>query len=401
VSDAILTLNAGSSSVKFAVFQRAEPLALLLRGQVDGLPATPVFRAQDAAGKPIAEKTWEPGASPGHAAAVEFVLSWGRREGLAGRYRVVAAGHRVVHGGIKFTGPVAVDAHVLADLDALVPLAPLHQPHNVAAIRAVAAAAPALPQVACFDTAFHSTQPPMARAFAIPRRYADTGVRRYGFHGLSYEYIAHTLPAIDATAAAGRTIVAHLGNGASLCAMRASRSVATTMGFSVMDGLVMGTRCGSIDPAVILYLQQEEGLSVEQVQTLLYEESGLLGVSGIAPDMRTLLSSEDPGAHEAIELFVYRATREIGSMAAALGGLDSLVFTGGIGENAPSIREAIGRELTWLGLEIDAGANRRGAQGRAACISRAGSSITAWVVPANEELIIARHTAAALAGSLN
>jgi acetate kinase len=294
----------------------------------------------------------------------------------------------VVHGGVKFTRPVRIDAVVLGELESLVPLAPLHQPHNLAAIRAVAQHAPQLPQVACFDTSFHRTQPALAQAFALPRPYAEQGVRRYGFHGLSYEYIASVLPDIDARAATGRTIVAHLGNGASLCALKTGQSVATTMGFTAVDGLVMGTRCGALDPGVLLFLMDQHGMDARALEELLYQQSGLLGVSGISSDMRTLLASADPRAAEAIELFVYRIGRELGSLTAALGGLDALVFTGGIGENAAAIRARVCRDAAWLGLELDQEANERGGPR----LSRPDSRVAAWVVPTNEELMIAQHT---------
>ncbi len=312
----------------------------------------------------------------------------GARSGPLGDYRIVAAGHRVVHGGMKFTSPALIDSDTLSSLKSLISLAPLHQPHNLAAIEAVAQQAPGLPQVACFDTAFHRTQPSVAQAFALPRRFTDAGVLRYGFHGLSYEYIASVLPEVDAAAAAGRTLVAHLGNGASICAMKGCRSVASTMGFTALDGLPMGTRCGAIDPGVLLYLIEQHRLDARTLEHLLYHESGLLGVSGISSDMRTLLASSDPRAAEAVDLFIYRIGREIGSLAAALGGLDALVFTGGIGENAPTIRARVCREAAWLGVQFDEAANAEGGPR----ISLRGSPVSAWVVPTNEELIIALHT---------
>ena len=291
---------------------------------------------------------------------------------------------------MKFAAPVFIDAETLAELEALVPLAPLHQPHNVAAIKAVAQMTPTLPQVACFDTAFHRVQPAVAQAFALPRRYAEEGVCRYGFHGLSYEYIASVLPRIDPRAANGRTVVAHLGNGASMCAMASGKSVATTMSFTALDGLIMGTRCGAIDPGVLLYLIDRHGMNARALEQLLYEQSGLLGVSGVSSDMRALLASSDSCAAEALDLFVYRINRELGSLAAALGGLDALVFTGGIGENAASIRARVCRDASWLGLELDEEANAKGGP----CISRMGSRVTAWVIPTNEELMIALHASA-------
>jgi acetate kinase len=283
---------------------------------------------------------------------------------------------------------VLVTDEVLGALKALIPLAPLHQPHNLAAIEAVTRHAPHLPQVACFDTSFHRTQPPVAQAFALPRGYAEQGVRRYGFHGLSYEYIASALPGIDARAAAGRTVIAHLGNGASMCALKGGRSVASTMGFTAVDGLPMGTRCGALDPGVLLYLMDRHGMDARALEELLYQRSGLLGVSQISSDMRTLLASPDPRAAEAIDLFVYRVGRELGSLAAALGGLDALVFTGGIGENAAPIRARVCRDGAWLGLALDEEANEAGGPR----ISGDDSRVAAWVVATNEELMIARHT---------
>jgi acetate kinase len=283
---------------------------------------------------------------------------------------------------------VRIDGQTLAELERLTPLAPLHQPHNLAAIEAVAEHAPQLPQVACFDTAFHRVQPPLAQMFALPRRYTEEGIKRYGFHGLSYEYIASVLPGLDARASAGRTVVAHLGNGASLCALNGGRSVATTMSFTAVDGLPMGTRCGSLDPGVLLYLMRRYSLDLPALEDLLYQQSGLLGVSGISSDVRTLLASSDPRAAEALDLFVYRIDRELGSLAAALGGLDALVFTGGIGENAAPIRARVCRGAAWLGLDLDEVSNAASGP----CISRSGSRVSAWVVPTNEELMIACHT---------
>jgi acetate kinase len=392
MADALLVLNAGSSSLKFSVFQGSEPPEPLLRGQIEGLFTRPHFTARDAAGNAADERTWEAGSRFGHSEAIEFLFGWGR--GKLGGHRIVAAGHRVVHGGRPFTRPVVINSEVLTALEALVPLAPLHQPHNLGAIRAVAEHAPYLPQVACFDTAFHRTQPAVAQAFALPRRYAEEGVLRYGFHGLSYEYIASVLPDFDAHAASGRTVVAHLGNGASMCAMKARQSIATTMSFTAVDGLPMGTRCGAIDPGVLLYLMDQHGMDARTLEKLLYQESGLLGVSGMSSDVRTLLGSQDPRAAEALDLFVYRIGRELGSLAAALGGLDALVFTGGIGENAAVIRACVCRDAAWLGLELDEAANNAAGP----CISRAGSRVTAWVIPTNEELMIAQHTRRLLAG---
>jgi acetate kinase len=289
---------------------------------------------------------------------------------------------------MEFSEPVKLDAGVIAKLEKFVPLAPLHQPHNLAPIKMVAGRLPQVMQVACFDTAFHRTQPELAQAFALPRSITDRGVRRYGFHGLSYEYIASAFPAMDAKAAAGRVIVAHLGNGASLCAMKAGKSVASTMGFTAVDGLPMGTRSGAIDPGVILYLLDELKMDARAIEKLIYQQSGLLGVSGISSDMRALLESPDPRAKLAVDLFVYRIGREIGSLAAALGGIDALVFTAGIGERAAPIRERVCRDAAWLGVKLDEAANAKGGPR----ISTADSGVSAWVVPTNEELMIARQT---------
>jgi acetate kinase len=295
---------------------------------------------------------------------------------------------------MEFSEPVKLDARVIARLEKFVPLAPLHQPHNLAPIRLVAERLPQVLQVACFDTAFHRAQPELAQAFALPRSITDRGVRRYGFHGLSYEYIASAFPAMDAKAAAGRVIVAHLGNGASLCAMQAGKSVASTMGFTAVDGLPMGTRSGAIDPGVILYLLDEMKMDARAIEKLIYQQSGLLGVSGISSDMRSLLESAEPRAKLAVDLFVYRIGREIGSLAAALGGLDALVFTAGIGERAAPIRERVCRDAAWLGVKLDEAANAKGGPR----ISAAHSRVSAWVIPTNEELMIARHTRRVMEG---
>lgn len=383
---ALLVLNAGSSSLKFSVFIDEDPPRLLLRGALEELSTRPRFVAR-ADGAIIGRKEWAPGTQLGHDGAIHYLFAWGG-EGVLGGRRVAAVGHRVVHGGMHFSGPALIDAATLAELEKLIPLAPLHQPHCVAAIKAVAQAAPAVPQVACFDTAFHRTQPSVAQAFALPRRHAEEGIRRYGFHGLSYEYVACALPSTDPRAAEGRTVVAHLGNGASMCALLGGRSVATTMGLTALDGLVMGTRCGSIDPGVLLYLIEQHGMGARALERLLYEQSGLLGVSGISSDMRELLSNSSATAAEAVELFVYRVNRELGSLAAALHGLDAVVFTGGIGENAAPVRARVCRDASWLGLELDEEANARGGP----CISRPGSRVSAWVIPTNEEAMIALHT---------
>lgn len=389
---AIVVLNAGSSSVKFSVYaRRPDELALRLRGQIEALASAPHFVAQDAAGATVDDRAWPAGTRLGHDGALAHLFEFlrGRADGV----ELVGVGHRVVHGGLEYSQPVRVDATVLAALDRFVPLAPLHQPHNLAAIRAVLQRAPDVPQVACFDTAFHRTNPELAQMFALPYELHEAGVRRYGFHGLSYEYVAAVLPTIDARAAAGRTVVLHLGNGASMCALQGGRSVASTMGFTTVDGLPMGTRSGNLDPGVVLYLMDERGMDVRAVEKLLYQQSGLLGVSGVASDMRTLLASHEPRAKLAIDLYVYRIGRELGSLAAALGGLDAIVFTAGVGENSTEIRARVCRAAGWLGVELDGAANAAGGPR----ISTASSRVTALTIPTNEELMIARHTERLLA----
>ncbi len=387
MTDAVLVVNAGSSSIKFAVYAAGAAPQLQLRGHLDALGTRPHFSASDAAGEALAGAPFANAAADlTHEQAFDRLFAWLADHGH--NDRIVAAGHRVVHGGDKYAAPLLITAEVERTLEALVPLARLHQPHNLAAIRTLEKLRPGLPQYACFDTAFHSAQTPLAREFALPRELTDSGIKRYGFHGLSYEYIAGELPAHLGAGADGRVVVAHLGAGASMCALRARASVATTMGFSVLDGLVMGTRAGALDPGVLLYLMRERGMSIEAVDELLYRKSGLLGVSGISAEMRVLLDSNAPQAREAVELFAYRAAREIGSLAAALGGLDALVFTGGIGEHAAAVREKICAQCAWLGLEIDPQANARAAD----CISKAGARVSAWVIPTDEELVIARHT---------
>ena len=383
--DAIVVVNAGSSSLKFSLFALAgDSLALRVRGLIEELATTPRFVARDASGAVVGKRTWD--AALDHHGATEHVFAF--LEQSFKEHRLIGAGHRVVHGGMRFAHPVRVDDEVLRTLDALIPLAPLHQPHNLAPIRAIARRAPALPQIACFDTSFHRTQPALAQAIALPAWITDRGVRRYGFHGLSYEYIAGALPMLDAEAARGRVVVAHLGNGASMCALLGGVSIATTMGFTALDGLMMGTRTGALDPGVVLYLMDELGMDARAIEDLLYRQSGLLGVSGISSDMRTLLASAAPAAREAVDLFCYRITRELGSLAAALGGLDALVFTGGIGENAAPIRARVVRDGGWLGMDLDDTANA--AHGPR--ISTTGSRIPAYVVATDEELMIARHT---------
>jgi len=389
--DTIAVLNAGSSSLKFSVFGVGETLTLNVRGQVEGIGTAPRFVAKDPSGAVVAEQSWGGSDAIDHAGAVEHLFSYLATDLKRGR--LLAVGHRVVHGGTRYGAPVRVDAAVIDALAELVPLAPLHQPHNLTPIRAIAARMPALPQVACFDTAFHHDQPPLAQAFALPPEITGQGVRRYGFHGLSYEYVAGAMRTLDMRAAAGRVVVAHLGNGASMCAMADGRSVASTMGFTALDGLVMGTRSGTIDPGVMIWLMDQMGMGPRDLERLLYHRSGLLGVSGISSDMRTLLASGEPRAKLAIELFCYRAGRELGSLAAALGGLDALVFTGGIGEHAAPIRAAIVRGACWLGLALDADANAAGKRR----ITSDTSRVPAYVVPTDEELMIARHVRSALA----
>ncbi|BDG74319.1 acetate/propionate family kinase [Roseomonas fluvialis] len=384
----VVVLNAGSSSLKFSLY---EGDAVLLSGQVDGIGVRPGVTARDGAGTKLTAPDLAAGPPGTPAEALLALLPW-LREHLGGR-PLLALGHRVVHGGPNHDRPCLVTAALLDDLAALSPLAPLHQPHNLSPIHAAMERTPGLPQVACFDTAFHRTIPEVAQVYALPFEMAARGIRRYGFHGLSYEYIASVLPEVAPGLATGRVVVAHLGNGASLCALQGGRSVATTMGFSALDGLPMGTRCGEIDPAVVLHLMREDGLDIAGVEALLYRRSGLLGLSGVSSDFRDLLASEDPRARFAIKVFVYRVARGIGSLAAALGGLDGIVFTAGIGENAASIRAAICEACSWLGVELDAVANAA----TGPVISRAGSRAAAYVIPTDENLMIARHTRALLA----
>jgi len=379
-------LNAGSSSIKFAVRSVDANRSLQIRGQIEGIGVAPRLVLKDAGGTVLDEQQWEAAAFDHTDATQEIVGVVNSRFGKGG---LASVGHRVVHGGARLAAPRRVDAALVAELQALVPLAPLHQPHNLAPIQTILKTAPDLPQVACFDTAFHATQPMLARRYALPRPFHDEGVMRYGFHGLSYEYVSRRLREMAPRLAAGKVVIAHLGNGASLCAVRDGKSVATTMGFTAVEGLVMGTRCGSIDPGVLLYLMDEHRMSPRDVEKLIYKQSGLLGVSGISPDMRTLRDSREPAAAEAIALFAYRVQREIGSMAAALDGLDGLVFTAGIGENDAAIRSEIIAGCGWLGLELDATRNTGATPGR---ISSDDSPGEVWVVPTDEESMIAEHT---------
>jgi acetate kinase len=382
----ILVINAGSSSIKFSVFETADDRSLApgAHGQVEGLGTTAQLEVSDAQGRTLTEQKMT---GNDYEAAITAIHGWFAGHG-AGEAGFSGIGHRVVHGGSQFSQPVLIDDRVIAALEALVPLAPLHQPHHIAAIRAFAAAAPDVPQIACFDTTFHQSQPALARLFALPRELTAKGIRRYGFHGLSYEYIVSALPRVAPKCARGKLIVAHLGNGASLCAIDDGRSIATTMGFTPVDGLVMGTRTGLLDPGVILYLLQHENMDAAAIETLINEQSGLLGVSGLSSDMRTLLASELPAAKEAVDLFVYRIGRELGSLAAALGGLDALVFTGGIGEHAAEVRARVCRQTQWLGVTLDETANEAGGPR----ISLATSAASAWVVATDENLMVARHT---------
>jgi acetate kinase len=389
MSDAVLVLNSGSSSIKFAVFElsAADP-ALICKGLLDEHEAAPRLIVTDANGKSLFETRRAADDKDGGLFA--DILDWLDRE-LAGR-TLAAVGHRVVHGGRDFTGPVEITEARIAGLEALTPLAPLHQPRCLSPMRAIRSLRPGLCQIACFDTAFHHGMAPTVRRLAIPRRFDDIGIRRYGFHGLSYEYIAGRLAAISPAMAAKCTVVAHLGNGASLCAMRDGHSIDTTMGLTPLDGLVMGTRCGTIDPGVLLYLQQDQGLSVAELQHLLYQESGLLGVSGISADMRTLQASNDAAAAEAIDLFTFRVAGQVAMMANSLGALDCLVFTGGIGEHSSAVRQQICDRLRWLGVSVDASANDRADER----INRTDSKVSVLVIATSEETAIARHCAAKL-----
>jgi acetate kinase len=379
-------LNAGSSSIKFAVRSVDANRSLQIRGQIEGIGVAPRLVLKDADSKVLHEQQWE-AAGFDHTDATREIL--GVVSSRFGQGGLAAVGHRVVHGGARHATPRRVDAALVAELETLVPLAPLHQPHNLAPIQTILKATPDLPQVACFDTAFHATQPMQARRYALPRPFHDEGVMRYGFHGLSYEYVSLRLREIAPRLAAGRVVIAHLGNGASLCAVHDGKSIATTMGFTAVEGLVMGTRCGSIDPGVLLYLMDEHKMSPRDVERLIYKQSGLLGVSGISSDMRTLRDSREPAAAEAIGLFAYRVQREIGSMAAALGGVDGLVFTAGIGENDAAIRSEIIAGCGWLGLNVEGARNMKSRSGR---ISSDDSAAEVWVVPTDEESMIVEHT---------
>jgi len=387
MSDYALVLNAGSSSLKFCVYGRPEGGGwdLGVRGQIEGIGTSPQFSAKDGKGEVLAREALPATVGDGPA-ALEALATWLR--GRFGGARVLGVGHRVVHGGAHYPAPVVVTPHVIEDLRALVPLAPLHQPYNLAAIETIAARMPGVPQVACFDTSFHRGQSAVAELVPLPLGIRSTGVQRYGFHGLSYEYIASVLPQVAPEIAAGRVIVAHLGSGASLCALESGKSIDSTLGFTALDGLCMGTRPGAVDPGVILHLFQTLGLSGKEVETILYKKSGLLGISGVSNDMRVLLESREPAAQLAVDYFIYRAAKEIGALAAVLQGVDAVVFTAGIGENSAEVRRRICLASAWLGIELDDEANRR----TGPRISTQASRVSAWVVPTNEELMIARHT---------
>jgi len=384
---AIVVINAGSSSIKFSVFvEWGAELRLQVRGQIERLFTAPRFVAKGVDGAVVGEQAWGEGQRLGHDGALDFLLGFLRER--SGGMNLAGVGHRVVHGGLEYAQPVRVDPRVLAALEKYVPLAPLHQPHNLAPIRRLLERAPDVPQVACFDTAFHRTNADLTQMFGLPYAMFEQGVRRYGFHGLSYEYIASVLPRHSARAAAGRTIVLHLGNGASMCALHGCRSVASSMGFTAVDGLMMGTRTGNLDPGVVLYLMDQRGMDARAIEKLLYNESGLLGISAISSDMRTLLDSSEPRARLAIDLYCYRIRRELGSLAAALGGVDALVFTAGIGENSAPIRARVLDDAAWLGVERDTTAN----DGGGPLLTTAASRVLGLALPTNEELMIATHT---------
>ncbi len=390
MQQSILTINAGSSSVKFALFELAEHISekAAISGQIDGIGTAHVrLVAKDNTGTRIVDQALPAGAD--HATSFDQLLHWFSSSAKGGK--IVAVGHRVVHGGERYSHPVVLGPADLDQLASYKRLAPLHQPHNLNGIYAIEKVLAGVPQVACFDTAFHRTQSEIAQMYGLPRQYTEEGAKRYGFHGISYEYIASVLPQ-HCKKADGRVIVCHLGNGASMTAMVNRKCVATTLGFSTLDGLIMGTRCGPIDPGLILHIMESKGFGVKEMTNLLYKESGLLGVSGISQDMRTLVASDKPEAKEAIELFCYRIVRELGSLAAAAGGLDAIVFTGGIGEHNPGLRSNICKQASWQGISLNEEANKSGEHR----ISAADSAVDVFVIPTNEEWMIARHTQALL-----
>jgi len=387
MSDAIVVLNAGSSSLKFCVFDVGHDLDLVARGQIEGLGTSPKFKARNKQGETLADSSVTSSTGKvGHPEAFAHLADWVRAQ-YAGEYRAVAIGHRMAHGGMKYSQATLITPEVMGELEQLIPLVPLHQPHNLAGVTAVLQLRPDLPQVACFDTAFHRNRPTVSERFALPNELFEQGVRRWGFHGLSYQFISSQLQKIAPKLREGRVIVAHLGSGASMCAMHGGRSVDTTMSFSALDGLPMGTRCGTLDPGVILFLLGR-GMTAAQIESLLYKKSGLLGISGVSNDVRDLLASKEPLAAEAIDYFVYRITREIGALTAVLGGLDGLVFTAGVGENSPIIRQRVCSGLGWLSIKVDQSANQRGR----GCISPPGASPQVWVIPTDEESVIAAQT---------
>ncbi|AFL73012.1 acetate/propionate family kinase [Thiocystis violascens] len=388
MSELILTLNAGSSSIKFAVYNvDGESLVQTHKGQVEGIGSAPHFIARSVGGQLLAESYWEPASiGQGHARAFKQIWSW--LDAIAAGGSLMAIGHRVAHGGETYAHPALIDATVITELTRLIPLVPLHQPSNLASIRAIAADHPALPQVACFDTSFHRGRARVTEQLALPRTLLDRGVKRYGFHGLSYEFIAQRLREIAPEIAAGRVVVAHLGSGCSMTALRDGHSVDTSMGFSALDGVPMGTRPGALDAGVLLYLLREDRMTVADLEDLLYKRSGLLGLSGVSNDLRALHASDDHAAVEAIDFFVYRVGQMLGALCASLGGIDALVFTAGVGENDTEIRARICRDAAWLGIEIDEAANLA----RQPRISPEHQSPSVWVIPTDEEAMIARHT---------
>lgn len=391
MSDGILVINAGSSSIKFSLYisrDGGQPV-LSSKGQVEGIGTAPHFQAKCPDGRVLAEQNWDRRVS--HDDLFGHLLEW--IESHLDDAELKMAGHRVVHGGRDYTRPVLVDKDILSDLELLIPLAPLHQSHNLDPIRTLSRIHPGLPQVACFDTSFHRTNPSLASIYALPRWLIDEGVQRYGFHGMSYEYIAYRLREIAPDLAKGKLVVCHLGSGASMCAIENGKSVANTMGFTAVEGLPMGTRTGILDPGVILYLMQQKQMDSHEIEALLYKQSGLLGLSGVSNDMRVLMDSDNPNAQEAVDYFIYRIVREIGSLSAAMGGLDAIVFTAGIGEHSPEVRARVLKQVQWMGVDLDEAANQ-GNEGR---ISTPGSRVQSWVVPTDEELMIAMHTRNTLA----
>ncbi|MBS1154466.1 MAG: acetate kinase [Proteobacteria bacterium] len=389
MKDLILVINAGSSSIKFQLFEAAaaDPI-MLYKGQIDGIYVDPVFVAKDAADNKIANEKLPADKPKGHDTSLHHILNWLKDKTEGGK--ISAIGHRVVHGGTKFSEPVLITPEVVKELEALIPLAPLHEPHNIAPIKILGELLPGVPQVACFDTAFHTTQPELFQLYALPYEFSQKeGIRRYGFHGLSYAYIASVLPQLDPKAAKGCTVVAHLGNGSSMSALKDCKCQATTMGFTALDGLPMGTRSGSIDAGVILHCMNHLKMDAKQIEDLLYKKSGLLGMSGISSDMRELHASTEPRAKAAVDFFSHRISREAASLAAAMEGFDALVFTAGIGENDDIVRADVCKQLEWLGVEIDLEANAK-RSGEPRKISTANSKIAVWIIPTNEEIMIAR-----------